>query len=43
MEQRRAAGLPDSTLPDYSKTNGLAQASAVPSDIAAILQKHGGK
>jgi hypothetical protein len=43
MEQRRAAGLPDTTLPDYSKTNTSAQAPTVPSDIAAILQKHGGK
>lgn len=42
MEQRRAAGLPDSTLPKYH--GGTASpASTVPPDIAAILAKHGAK
>lgn len=43
--QRRAAGLPDSTLPDYSKTSGSSgdSGSTVPDDIQAILKKHGGK
>ncbi len=43
--QRRAAGLPDSTLPDYSKTSGASgdAGSATPPDIQVILNKHGGK
>lgn len=40
LQQRDAAGLPRSTLPDY--TEGAGQ-STVPPDIAAILAKHGGK
>lgn len=44
IEQRRAAGLPDSTLPNYGGTHSPAQAAtALPPDIAAILAKHGGK
>jgi hypothetical protein len=43
LQQRRAAGLPDSTLPNYTEANGSAPAAGVPSDIASILQKHGGK
>lgn len=38
LEQRRAAGLPDSTLPNYSGSQ-----SSVPPDIQAILDKHGAK
>lgn len=45
MEQRRAAGLPDSTLPKYDqvKHGENAGASALPPDVAAALKKHGGK
>lgn len=44
MEQRRAAGLPDSTLPHYGHAGGATAApSGVPDDIAAILAKHGTK
>lgn len=37
LQQRDAAGLPRSTLPDYTEGAG-----AVPPDIAKILAKHGG-
>lgn len=40
LQQRRAAGLPDSTLPNYQEPGG---AGAVPPDIAALIKKHGGK
>ena len=41
LAQRDAAGLSRSTLPNY---NGAApKAATVPSDISALLQKHGGK
>ena len=46
LQQRDAAGLPRSTLPDYTEgAPGAAGAApaTVPSDIAAILAKHGGK
>lgn len=39
LQQRRAAGLPDSTLPSYGPTN----TASVPADIQAILDKHGTK
>lgn len=39
LQQRRAAGLPDSTLPKYTDSS---QPSGVPQDIQALLQKHGG-
>ena len=41
LQQRRAAGLSDSTLPKYS-VDSTSQASTPP-DIAALLAKHGGK
>lgn len=41
MEQRRAAGLPDSTLPNYNAAS--ATTSTVPPDIQKLLDKHGGK
>lgn len=42
LQQRRAAGLPDSTLPAYAGAAGSSPAKvAIPDDIAAILQKHG--
>lgn len=42
LQQRDAAGLPRSTLPNY--TGGKPSAAAgVPPDIAAILDKHGNK
>lgn len=44
LQQRDAAGLPRSTLPDYTEGKGGASAPAavsIPADIAAILQKHG--
>ncbi len=45
LQQRRAAGLPDSTLPNYTEPGGggAAGTSALPADIANILKKHGGK
>lgn len=47
LAQRRAAGLADSTLPDYGGAPAAAASApaipAVPADIAAILAKHGGK
>lgn len=43
MEQRRAAGLPDSTLPNYQTTHGATADSGLPPDVAAALKKHGGK
>lgn len=43
LQQRRAAGLPDSTLPNYTDANGSPAGAGVPADIAAILQKHGGR
>lgn len=44
LQQRRAAGLSDSTLPNYSEAGGGGTAgTALPPDIASILQKHGGK
>ena len=46
MEQRRAAGLPDATMPHYHKSGGPTAppaAAGVPDDIAAILAKHGTK
>lgn len=43
LQQRDAAGLPRSTLPKYTDAGGSPEASSVPNDIAAILQKHGGK
>jgi len=42
MEQRRAAGLPDSTLPNYKTDHGGA-AATLPPDVAAALKKHGSK
>lgn len=42
LQQRRAAGLNDSTLPAYTDASGQA-APQIPADIAAILKKHGGK
>lgn len=42
MEQRRAAGLPDSTLPNYKTDHGSA-AATLPPDVAAALKKHGSK
>jgi hypothetical protein len=40
LQQRRAAGLSDSTLPKYSTESAPA---GTPPDIAALLAKHGGK
>lgn len=42
MEQRRAAGLPDSTLPNYNQSH-TKEASGLPPDVAAALKKHGSK
>jgi hypothetical protein len=41
LQQRRAAGLPDSTMPNYTQPE--AASTGVPADIAALLKKHGGK
>lgn len=43
MEQRRAAGLPDSTLPKYNQGHGDNGGSSLPPDVAAALKKHGSK
>jgi hypothetical protein len=40
LAQRRAAGLSDSTLPNYS---GSQAGASVPPDIQALINKHGGK
>jgi hypothetical protein len=43
LQQRDAAGLPRSTLPNYNEPGGSPGTSAVPPDIKALLDKHGGK
>lgn len=46
LQQRRAAGLPDSTLPSYTDANGGAStpsAVAHPPDIQSLLNKYGTK
>lgn len=44
LQQRRAAGLPDSTLPSYTDANGSsATAVAHPPDIQSLLTKYGTK
>jgi hypothetical protein len=43
MEQRRAAGLPDSTLPNYSTTNNTPQGMPDHSAIDAELARRAGK
>lgn len=43
MTQRRAAGLPDSTLPNYVVDSAPATTGAHPADISSLLDKYGGK
>jgi hypothetical protein len=41
LQQRRAAGLPDSTLPKYSTSDGSAKPpSAVPANVQSLLDKY---
>jgi tetratricopeptide (TPR) repeat protein len=42
LQQRRAAGLPDSTMPNYVQPEAAAT-GGLPDDIAALVKKHGGK
>jgi hypothetical protein len=42
LTQRRAAGLPDSTMPNYAPPAGAGGSPSVPPDIQALLDKHGG-
>lgn len=43
LQQRDAAGLPRSTLPNYADANGSPAASAHPPEIADLLNKYGKK